>query len=170
MLYEIKKFIKSSQTENGRNKDSDLVNLIFKPIISSLFLLMILITFTQVIFRYILNSALPWAGEITIFFFIWVIFLGAAITLHKGLHIGVDIITTQLNEKKKKSVYVFTNFLIIIFCLLIFIGSIPLVIDNYTQRSPALEIRLTFVYLSIPFSMVAMICVSIKKILNEVRK
>ena len=170
MLYEIKKFIKSSQTENGRNNDSDLVNLIFKPIISSLFLLMILITFTQVIFRYILNSALPWAGEITIFFFIWVIFLGAAITLHKGLHIGVDIITTQLNEKKKKSIYVFTNFLIIIFCLLIFIGSIPLVIDNYTQRSPALEIRLTFVYLSIPFSMVAMIWVSIKKILNEVRK
>ena len=170
MLYEIKKFIKSSQTENGRNNDRDLVNLIFKPIISSLFLLMIFITFTQVIFRYILNSALPWAGEITIFFFIWVIFLGAAITLHKSLHIGVDIITIQLNEKKKKSVYIFTNFLIIIFCLLIFIGSIPLVIDNYTQRSPALEIRLTFVYLSIPFSMVAMIWVSIKKILNEVKK
>ena len=51
--------------------------------------------------------------------------------------------------KKKKSIYVFTNFLIIIFCLLIY-RSIPLVIDNYTQRSFALEIRLTFVYLSIP--------------------
>ena len=96
--------------------------------------------------------------------------MGAAITLHKGLHIGVDIITTQLTNKKKKSIYIFTNFLIIIFCLLIFIGSIPLVIDNYTQRSPALEIRLTFVYLSIPFSMAAMIWISIKKVLDEVKK
>ena len=81
MLITIKKFIQNSQTENGKVKDKDIVNLVFKPLISILFLLMILITFTQVIFRYILNSALPWAGELTIFFFIWVIFLGASITL-----------------------------------------------------------------------------------------
>ena len=129
---------------------------------------MIILTFIQVIFRYVLNSALPWAGEITIFF-IWVIFLGASITLHKGLHIGVDIITNQLREKIK-IIYIFTNILIIIFCILIFFGSIPLVIDNITQRSPALEIRLTYVYLSIPFSMIAMSWISLKKILREVKK
>tara|TARA_B100001741_G_C16486554_1_gene567547 strand:- start:481 stop:993 length:513 start_codon:yes stop_codon:yes gene_type:complete len=166
----IKKFIKNSQTENSKVDDKDFVNLLFKPIISVLFLLMIIITFIQVIFRYVLNSALPWAGEITIFFFIWVIFLGASITLHKGLHIGVDIITNQLREKNKKIIYIFTNILIIIFCLLIFFGSIPLVIDNFTQRSPALEIRLTYVYLSIPFSMIAMSWISLKKILREVKK
>ena len=170
MLNTIKKFIKNSQTENSKVDDKDFVNLLFKPIISVLFLLMIIITFIQVIFRYVLNSALPWAGEITIFFFIWVIFLGASITLHKGLHIGVDIITNQLREKNKKIIYIFTNILIIIFCLLIFFGSIPLVIDNFTQRSPALEIRLTYVYLSIPFSMIAMSWISLKKILREVKK
>ena len=166
----IKKFIKNSQTENSKVDDKDFVNLLFKPIISVLFLLMIIITFIQVIFRYVLNSALPWAGEITIFFFIWVIFLGASITLHKGLHIGVDIITNQLREKNKKIIYIFTNILIIIFCILIFFGSIPLVIDNFTQRSPALEIRLTYVYLSIPFSMIAMSWISLEKILREVKK
>ena len=170
MLNTIKKFIKNSQTENSKVDDKDFVNLLFKPIISVLFLLMIIITFIQGIFRYVLNSALPWAGEITIFFFIWVIFLGASITLHKGLHIGVDIITNQLREKNKKIIYIFTNILIIIFCLLIFFGSIPLVIDNFTQRSPALEIRLTYVYLSIPFSMIAMSWISLKKILREVKK
>ena len=170
MLNTIKKFIKNSQTENSKVDDKDFVNLLFKPIISVLFLLMIIITFIQVIFRYVLNSALPWAGEITIFFFIWVIFLGASITLHKGLHIGVDIITNQLREKNKKIIYIFTNILIIIFCILIFFGSIPLVIDNFTQRSPALEIRLTYVYLSIPFSMIAMSWISLEKILREVKK
>lgn len=170
MFNTIKKFIKNSQTENSKVDDKDFVNLLFKPIISVLFLLMIIITFIQVIFRYVLNSALPWAGEITIFFFIWVIFLGASITLHKGLHIGVDIITNQLREKNKKIIYIFTNILIIIFCILVFFGSIPLVIDNFTQRSPALEIRLTYVYLSIPFSMIAMSWISLKKILREVKK
>ena len=170
MLNTIKKFIKNSQTENSKVDDKDFVNLLFKPLISVLILLMIIITFIQVIFRYVLNSALPWSGEITIFFFIWVIFLGASITLHKGLHIGVDIITNQLREKNKKIIYIFTNILIIIFCILVFFGSIPLVIDNFTQRSPALEIRLTYVYLSIPFSMIAMSWISLKKILREVKK
>ena len=66
---------------------------------------MIVITFIQVFCRYILNAALPWAGELTIFLFIWVIFLGAAITLSKGLHIGVDIFTSILKNLTKINLY-----------------------------------------------------------------
>jgi TRAP-type C4-dicarboxylate transport system permease small subunit len=164
MIKTIKKFIFNSLKNDDQTIDKNIISVIFKPVIAILFLLMILITFAQVIFRYILNSALPWAGEITIFFFIWIIFLGAAITLHKGLHIGVDIFTNFLNKKYKKIILIFTNILIIIFCGLIIAGSVPLVIDNYTQRSPALEIRLTFIYAAIPISMLAMIFIIIDKL------
>ena len=58
---------------------------------------------------------MPWAGELTIFLFIWVIFLGAAITLSKGLHIGVDIFTSILKKSNKRLIYIFTNILIIVF-------------------------------------------------------
>ena len=63
----IKNFITKSQINDDKTLDRDFINLIFRPVIAILFTLMILITFTQVIFRYLLNSALPWAGEITIF-------------------------------------------------------------------------------------------------------
>ena len=169
MIKTIKKFIFNSLKNDDQTIDKNIINIIFKPIIAILFFLMILITFAQVIFRYILNSALPWAGEITIFFFIWIIFLGAALTLHKGLHIGVDIFTNFLNKKYKKLILIFTNTLIIIFCGLIIAGSIPLVIDNYTQRSPALEIRLTFIYAVIPISMLAMIFIIINKLVRIVK-
>ncbi len=169
MIKTIKKFIFNSLKNDDQTIDKNIISIIFKPIIAILFFLMILITFAQVIFRYILNSALPWAGEITIFFFIWIIFLGAALTLHKGLHIGVDIFTNFLNKKYKKLILIFTNTLIIIFCGLIIAGSIPLVIDNYTQRSPALEIRLTFIYAVIPISMLAMIFIIINKLVRIVK-
>ena len=169
MIKTIKKFIVNSLKDDDQTIDKNIISIIFKPIIAILFFIMILITFTQVIFRYILNSALPWAGEITIFFFIWIIFLGAAITLHKGLHIGVDIFINFLNKKYKKLILIFTNTLIIIFCGLIIAGSIPLVIDNYTQRSPALEIRLTFIYAVIPISMLAMIFIIINKLVRIVK-
>ena len=163
----IKNFIRKSQTNDDNTLNKDFINLIFRPVIAILFTLMILITFTQVIFRYLLNSALPWAGEITIFLFIWVIFLGAAITLSKGLHIGVDIFTSFLNKKNKNIVQIFTNLLVILFCFLIIIGSAPLIIDNFTQRSPALEIRLSYVYAVIPISMASMIWITIKSIIRR---
>ena len=37
MLITIKKFIANSQSENGKVNDKDLVNLLFKPLISTLF-------------------------------------------------------------------------------------------------------------------------------------
>ena len=162
----IKKFIISSLTDDDGKYNNDIVSLLFRPIIATLYLIMIAITFSQVIFRYLLDSALPWAGELAIFFFIWIIFLGASIALIKGVHIGVDIFTNFLNKKFKKINLVLINFIIIIFCSLIIYGSIPLIIDNFSQRSPALEIRLSYVYACIPISMISMIFISIKKIVR----
>lgn len=166
----IKKFIISSLTDDDGKYNNDIVSLLFRPIIATLYLIMIAITFSQVIFRYLLDSALPWAGELAIFFFIWIIFLGASIALIKGVHIGVDIFTNFLNKKFKKINLVLINFIIIIFCSFIIYGSIPLIIDNFSQRSPALEIRLSYVYACIPISMISMIFISIKKIVRIIRE
>ena len=166
----IKKFIISSLTDDDGKYNNDIVSLLFRPIIATLYLIMIAITFSQVIFRYLLDSALPWAGELAIFFFIWIIFLGASIALIKGVHIGVDIFTNFINKKFKKINLVLINFIIIIFCSLIIYGSIPLIIDNFSQRSPALEIRLSYVYACIPISMISMIFISIKKIFRIIKE
>jgi len=155
-------FIKKSQSDTNEAPNKDFISLVFRPVIAILFLIMILITFTQVIFRYVFNSAFAWAGELTIFLFIWVIFLGAVIALSKGMHIGVDIFSNLLSEKKQKKLLIFTNILIITFCFLVIVGAAPLIIDNFTQRSPALGIRITYIYLSIPVSMLAMIWIILK--------
>ena len=165
----IKKFFISSLTDDDGKINKDLVSLVFRPIIATLYLIMIVITFSQVIFRYLLDSALPWAGELAIFFFIWIIFLGASIALIKGVHIGVDIFTNFFNEKLKKYNLIFINLIIIVFCFLVIYGSIPLIIDNFSQRSPALEIRLSYVYTCIPISMVSMIFISIQKIIKIIK-
>ena len=102
----IKKFILSSLTDDDGKINKDLISLLFRPIIATLYLLMIAITFAQVIFRYLLNSALPWAGELAIFLFIWIIFLGASIALMRGVHIGVDIFTLH-NKLLALFLYVF---------------------------------------------------------------
>ena len=71
----IKKFIISSLTDDDGKYNNDIVSLLFRPIIATLYLIMIAITFSQVIFRYLLDSALPWAGELAIFFLFGLFFL-----------------------------------------------------------------------------------------------
>ena len=86
------------------------------------------------------------------------------------MHIGVDIFSNLLNKNNQKYLLFFTNVLIIIFCFSVLIGSAPLIIDNFTQRSPALEIRITYIYLSIPTSMIAMIWITLKNNYNLIKK
>ena len=166
----IVKFIINAQSETNGTINRDFISLVFRPIIAILFSLMILITFTQVIFRYVFNSAFAWAGELTIFLFIWVIFLGSVIALSKGMHIGVDIFSSLLSKKKQKILLFFTNTLIIIFCFLVIVGAAPLIVDNFTQRSPALGIRITYIYLAIPVSMIGMIWITLKNNFKLIKK
>ncbi len=166
----IVKFIINSQSETNGTINRDFISLVFRPIIAILFSLMILITFTQVIFRYVFNSAFAWAGELTIFLFIWVIFLGSVIALSKGMHIGVDIFSSLLSKKKQKILLFFTNTLIIVFCFLVIVGAAPLIVDNFTQRSPALGIRITYIYLAIPVSMIGMIWITLKNNFKLIKK
>ena len=126
----IKKFFISSLTDDDGKINKDLVSLVFRPIISTLYLIMIVITFSQVIFRYLLTRS-SMGGRTSYFFFIWIIFLGASIALIKGVHIGVDIFKF-FNENLKKYNLIFINLIIIVFCFIIM--DLSLIIDNFSLK------------------------------------
>ena len=57
-------------------------------LIALLLTVMTLITFTQVVARYVFNYSFVWALELNTFLFAWLIFLGAAYGVREGAHIG----------------------------------------------------------------------------------
>ena len=52
---------------------------------------MILVTLAQVVFRYLIAAPLPWSEEMARYCFVWIVFLGGAIGLARGIHLGVDL-------------------------------------------------------------------------------
>ena len=46
----------------------------------------------QVFFRYILNNSLPWPEEIARLAFVWVVFLGMALAIHRDAHLRIDLV------------------------------------------------------------------------------
>ncbi len=53
--------------------------------------LMVLITFANVVARYVFNDNLLWALETTVFLFAWLVLLGISYCAKKSLHLGVDV-------------------------------------------------------------------------------
>ncbi len=106
----------------------------------------------QVFTRFILADPSSWTEELAIFLLIWVALLGAAVALNRGAHLGIDYFVGKLDKKTKIYVEIFVFFCIACFSFFVMIlGGIDLV-RTLVQTSPALGIRMGYVYLAVPIS------------------
>lgn len=95
---------------------------------------MTLLTFANVVFRYVLNSNILWALELTVFMFAWMVLVGASYGVKKHFHIGVDVVINIAPEGLKK-----TFALISVACCLFF--SISLLIGSWNYWLPFITDR-----------------------------
>ena len=73
-----------------------LVDRIEETLIALLLGLMTAVTFANVIARFVFNSNILWALELTVFTFGWLVLLGASYAVKKHAHLGVDAILNML--------------------------------------------------------------------------
>lgn len=95
---------------------------------------MTLLTFTNVIFRYVLNSNILWALELTVFMFAWMILVGASYGVKKHFHIGVDVIINISPPGLRKTFALISVLCCLAFSILLLIGSwdywLPFITDR----------------------------------------
>lgn len=63
---------------------------------------MTLVTFTNVILRYMFNSSLIWGLELTLVLFAWLVLFGASYGFKVKTHLGVDVLINILSQKHKR--------------------------------------------------------------------
>ncbi len=101
----------------------NFINQIEESLIAVLLGLMTLVTFANVIARYVFNDNLLWALETTVFLFAWLVLLGASYCVKKNLHLGIDIVANMLSPKNRKIKTLFAESACIVFRLLLLKGS-----------------------------------------------
>jgi TRAP-type C4-dicarboxylate transport system permease small subunit len=117
---------------------------------------MTLLIFIQVIFRYALNSPLAWTEELARFLFIWMTFVAGVVAARRGQHIGVELIVNMLPSIGRKAIGIFAHLVTTVFFGIISYYCISLWDKLNVQRSPALTIPMSFVYLGIVLGSVFM--------------
>ncbi|MEH0723718.1 TRAP transporter small permease [Vibrio alginolyticus] len=84
---------------------------------------MTLLTFANVIFRYVFNDNILWALELTVFMFAWMVLVGASYGVKKHFHIGVDVIINIVPEGKRKALALLAAMCCLAFSILLLIGA-----------------------------------------------
>lgn len=83
-------------------REQTRLDIFEESVIAVLLGLMTLITFANVIARYVFNSNILWALELTVFLFAWLVLLGASYCVKHTLHIGVDVVVRALPAGMQK--------------------------------------------------------------------
>tara|TARA_A100001011_G_C13734390_1_gene604808 strand:- start:30 stop:500 length:471 start_codon:yes stop_codon:yes gene_type:complete len=125
---------------------------------------MVIVVTWQIFTRFILNDPSIYSEEIAGFLLIWIGMLGSTYALLKRSHIGIDIITKNLSGREKNISELFIYFVIILFALSVLLfGGCRLVYITFSlnQISPALGIKMAYVYCVVPISGIIMIIYSI---------
>lgn len=104
-------------------KDGGLLNTVEESLIALILGLMTVITFANVIARYVFNSNILWALETTVFLFAWLVLLGASYCVKTRTHLGVDVIINLLSPGARKALAVISVVCCLAFSILLLIGA-----------------------------------------------
>lgn len=112
----------------------ELTDYIEETLIALFLGLMTLLTFANVVFRYVLNSNILWALEMTVFLFAWMVLIGASFGVKKHFHIGVDVVINLAPPGLKKTFALISVVCCLFFSISLFIGSwnywLPFITDR----------------------------------------
>lgn len=100
-----------------------LVDHIEETLIACLLGLMTVVTFANVIARFVFNSNILWALELTVFTFGWLVLLGASYAVKKHAHLGVDAILNMLAPGARRVLALIAVACCLVFSLLLLKGA-----------------------------------------------
>lgn len=110
-----------------------------------------------------------WTEELAIYLLIWVSLLGSSVAFAAKAHLGVDYLTSKLDEQAARLMEILVNLLAAFFAAAAFIwGGWVLVSETLqaNQVSPALDIKVGYVYMVLPISGVFMVIFAFESIVE----
>ncbi|WP_049724069.1 TRAP transporter small permease [Gilvimarinus polysaccharolyticus] len=122
----------------------------------------------QVATRFVLQEPSSYTEELARFLLVWIGILGAAYAYRKKAHLGLDILSQQLEGLAKRKLDIFISLVCSLFaCVIMIYGGAKLVLLTLDlgQMSAALQIKIGYLYSVIPLSGVLIVLFSIDRIL-----
>lgn len=142
-----------------------------ETILLILLALMTCIMGIQIVSRYVFQNSLTWSEELVRYMFVWSAFLGIPFCIKHGLSIKVDQFRNLFPIPLQKALMYIDKIIIFVLFLVMFIYSCLVVKASYLsgQTSPAMQIPMWIVQLSVCVSSLLSMIRSIQNFANLIR-
>lgn len=143
-------------------KDSMLKKIIgnLDVVVASIALIvLILLTFSGVIMRYIVGKPYTWLEEVQLFCMVWIVFAAGGAAFRTGSHVAIEMVVEMFPEKVQKVIGYLIDVVVFVVIAYLFynsIGFIQMFIKN-GRASSMLKIPMTVQYGIAPLSYILMI-------------
>ncbi|HHV39380.1 MAG TPA: TRAP transporter small permease [Tepidimicrobium sp.] len=105
------------------------------------------VVFMQTLTRHVIFYSLPWSEELSRYLFVIMIMLGINIAVSKDMMVRIDMIDNVLSEKGKRAFEIGGNIIALLIATIFFYSSIDLVSNGLVQKSSAMQISMSTIYI-----------------------
>jgi TRAP-type C4-dicarboxylate transport system permease small subunit len=148
---------------------NDLLLSLCKYAIVVMVPLMTGIIFVQVVLRYVFQSPFSWAEELARYLLIWITCLGSAYAIRDGMHISIGYLRSKLKDSAQTVLTVVIYVVTLGFFIYCIKEGMLFSFAQWTQRSTAMQIPMTFPYIAIPLGFAIMFLVALECLIDEIR-
>lgn len=123
-----------------------------KALASMLLAMIVLLIFGNVFMRYIMNASLSWGEELTLWLFVWFVWLGVSYAFHTGDHVRITVLRDVLNERSRLYADVVIAVLVLGFLVVLTVECVKLIMMPFvaSQTSVVLGLPIPILYASAP--------------------
>ena len=108
------------------------------------------VVLSQVVMRYVFARPNPWTEELSRFGFIWVSMLGAALAVELRTHFVFDQLVGMFRPKLQAVVRICSTAFVALMAVALIVLGVELFVLASSQRSPALNLPVSWIYASVP--------------------
>jgi C4-dicarboxylate transporter, DctQ subunit len=102
----------------------DWVNRVEEGLIALILAVMTVLTFVQVVLRYVFNTGFLWALEANFYLFAWLVLIGISYCVRTHAHIGVDAAIRLMSPAVRRWIGLFVVGLVLVYAGLMLYGSL----------------------------------------------
>jgi TRAP-type C4-dicarboxylate transport system permease small subunit len=148
------------------------LSIVEKATVFLLTLLVIVIS-SNVFLRYVMDTGIVWAEEVSRLIFIWVVFLGAYLAFKRNSHAVVNVLANKLPVHIRRYYHLLVGLIEAGFMLFLLFYGIGQVMDTakFGQITPGLGVPMSWYYVVIPVTALimamAIIAIALKNFKNK---
>lgn len=152
-------------------KKVERVAVWFENALAVLFLTtMIIAVGTQVLSRYFLPVPVSWTEELARYSLIWLTFIGAAMAIHSKGHFVLEVVLNKMTPKIKYIIQIGILIILAVFLAVNAYSSALILKVLQYQTSAALQVQMSYVYLSMPVGSIFMLIHVIVQLVDKLKQ